>query len=162
PALRTYWLPVFVLTIVGVGGILYFNCSTSLIQLSVDDHYRGRVLSVYTLMHQGMATFGNLLLGMVATRWGTPWASGGGAEGRDRARRRGLMELPFSFRAVVRPVSRGDGGERLCLQLALQTYFAPDQVMVASPWCSRSRPRRWCSAVRFPSARRMRSHAQWR
>src|SRR4029450_14091178 len=79
PALRTYWLPVFVLTIVGVGGILYFNCSTSLIQLSVDDHYRGRVLSVYTLMHQGMATFGNLLLGMVATRWGTPWAIGCGA-----------------------------------------------------------------------------------
>lgn len=78
-AVRTYWLSVVVLTVVGVGGILYFNCSNSLIQLSVDDHYRGRVLGVYTLMHQGMATFGNLLLGVVATRWGTPWALGSGA-----------------------------------------------------------------------------------
>jgi len=78
-AVRTYWLSVAVLTVVGVGGILYFNCSNSLIQLSVDDAYRGRVLGVYTLMHQGMATFGNLLLGMLATRWGTPWALGCGA-----------------------------------------------------------------------------------
>jgi len=30
-------------------------------------------------MHRGTATFGNLLLGMAAARWGTPWAIGWGA-----------------------------------------------------------------------------------
>jgi MFS family permease len=78
-AVRTYWLALLLLILVGVGGILYFNCSNSLIQLHVEDRYRGRVMSVYTLMHQGTATFGNLLLGVLAARWGTAWALAGGA-----------------------------------------------------------------------------------
>ncbi|HVN84313.1 MAG TPA: MFS transporter [Candidatus Binatia bacterium] len=69
-----YRLALLVLTVVGVSGILYFNCTNALIQLSVEDGYRGRVMSVYTLMHQGMATFGNLMLGWAASRWGTPTA----------------------------------------------------------------------------------------
>jgi len=77
--MRTYWMGLVFLTLVGVGGILYFNCTNSLIQLHVEDSYRGRVMSVYTLMHQGTATFGNLLLGALAVRWGTPWALASGA-----------------------------------------------------------------------------------
>ncbi|HUI27720.1 MAG TPA: MFS transporter [Candidatus Kryptonia bacterium] len=77
--MRSYWLSLALLTVVGFGGILYFNCTNSLIQLSVEDGYRGRVMSVYTLMHQGTATFGNLLLGVLANRWGTPWALASGA-----------------------------------------------------------------------------------
>ena len=76
---RSYWPALALLTVVGFGGILYFNCTNSLIQLSVEDDYRGRVMSVYTLMHQGMATFGNLLLGVLANRLGTPWALACGA-----------------------------------------------------------------------------------
>jgi MFS family permease len=78
-AARSYWPALALLTLVGAGGIVYFSCSNSLIQLYVEDTFRGRVMSVYTLMHQGTATFGNLLLGVIAARWGTPWALASGA-----------------------------------------------------------------------------------
>jgi MFS family permease len=64
---------------VGSCGILYFNSSNTLVQLSVEDAYRGRVMSLYTLMHQGTATFGSLALGFVAERYGTPAALLSGA-----------------------------------------------------------------------------------
>lgn len=67
-----YALALILLTAVGIGGILYFNCSNTLVQLSVDDTYRGRVMSFYTLMHQGTATFGSLGIGVIADRFGTP------------------------------------------------------------------------------------------
>jgi predicted MFS family arabinose efflux permease len=69
---REYYLALVLLTAVGIGGILYFNCSNTLIQLSVDDTYRGRVMSFYTLMHQGTATFGSLAIGVLSDRYGTP------------------------------------------------------------------------------------------
>ena len=71
---RHYPLSLFLLALVGCGGITYFNCSNTLVQLSVPDTYRGRVMSLYTLMHQGTATFGSLALGVLADRYGTPAA----------------------------------------------------------------------------------------
>jgi len=71
---RSYTLSLLALTAVGGGGILYFNASNTLVQLSVDDAYRGRVMSLYTLMHQGTATFGSLALGVIADLYGTPTA----------------------------------------------------------------------------------------
>lgn len=76
---RNYTLSLFLLGGVGCGGILYFNASNTLVQLSVTDAFRGRVLSLYTLMHQGTATFGSLALGVIAERYGTPIALMGGA-----------------------------------------------------------------------------------
>jgi len=69
---RTYGLSLLLLAGVGCGGISYFISSNTLVQLSVEDAYRGRVMSLYTLMHQGTATFGSLALGLVANRFGTP------------------------------------------------------------------------------------------
>lgn len=71
---RNYTLSLFLLAAVGGGGILYFNASNTLVQLSVEDAYRGRVMSLYTFMHQGTATFGSLALGLVGERYGTPTA----------------------------------------------------------------------------------------
>ncbi len=71
---RSYPLSLVLLAAVGCGGILYFNSSNTLVQLSVEDNIRGRVMSLYTLMHQGTATFGALALGLVANRFGTPVA----------------------------------------------------------------------------------------
>ncbi len=76
---RSYGLSLLLLAGVGCGGILYFNASNTLVQLSVDDAVRGRVLSLYTLMHQGTATFGSLALGVIAERYGTPAALVSGA-----------------------------------------------------------------------------------
>jgi MFS family permease len=76
---RNYTLSLLLLAAVGSGGILYFNCTNTTVQLSVDDAYRGRVMSLYTLMHQGTATFGSLALGVIADYYGTPAALFSGA-----------------------------------------------------------------------------------
>jgi len=76
---RNYAASLCLLAFVGCGGITYFNCSNTLVQLSVDDEHRGRVMSLYTLMHQGTGTFGSLALGLAANRYGTPAALLGGA-----------------------------------------------------------------------------------
>ncbi len=76
---RNYTASLLLLAAVGGGGILYFNASNTLVQLSVDDAFRGRVMSLYTLMQQGTATFGSLVLGVVAERYGTPLALVSGA-----------------------------------------------------------------------------------
>ncbi len=75
----SYAVSLVLLGAVGCGGILYFNASNTLVQLSVGHAYRGRVMSLYTLMHQGTATFGSLLLGLTARRYGTPAALLAGA-----------------------------------------------------------------------------------
>ena len=76
---RTYDLSLILLAFVGTCGILYFNASNTLVQLNVEDAYRGRVMSLYTLMHQGTATFGSLALGVIADHEGTPTALLSGA-----------------------------------------------------------------------------------
>jgi predicted MFS family arabinose efflux permease len=76
---RSYPLSLLLLGVVGMGGIIYFNCSNTLVQLNVEDAFRGRVMSLYTLMHQGTSTFGSLALGVVADRQGTPTALVAGA-----------------------------------------------------------------------------------
>jgi len=76
---RNYTASLFLLAGVGCGGLLYFNASNTLVQLSVEDAIRGRVMSLYTLMHQGTATFGSLVLGIIAQRYGTPAALVSGA-----------------------------------------------------------------------------------
>jgi MFS family permease len=74
-----YHTSLVLLALVGCGGITYFNASNTLVQLSVEDAFRGRVMSLYTFMHQGTATFGSLALGVVASRSGTPAALLSGA-----------------------------------------------------------------------------------
>lgn len=70
----SYDLSLLLLFAVGGGGVVYFNVSNTLVQLNVDNQYRGRVMAVYALMHQGTATFGSLLLGGMAAAHGTPLA----------------------------------------------------------------------------------------
>jgi predicted MFS family arabinose efflux permease len=43
----------------------------------VDDAYRGRVMSLYTLMFIGTSPIGAILAGAVAQRWGAPMATSG-------------------------------------------------------------------------------------
>jgi MFS family permease len=69
-----YALSLVLLAIVGAGGIVYFNASNTLVQLAADDRHRGRVMSLYTFMHQGTATAGSLILGVIATQHDTPAA----------------------------------------------------------------------------------------
>lgn len=47
--------------------------SNTLVQSLVPDNLRGRVMSVYSMMFMGMAPFGALLAGTLATHLGAPW-----------------------------------------------------------------------------------------
>jgi MFS family permease len=76
---RSFALSLALLWASGCGGIVYFNASHTLVQLCVEDDFRGRVVSLYTLMHQGTAAFGSLVLGFAAAHYGTPAALLGGA-----------------------------------------------------------------------------------
>jgi MFS family permease len=59
----------------GLGLILYVATTNTLIQLSTEDHFRGRVMSLYTLMFMGTAPLGALISGAIAQRFGAPVAT---------------------------------------------------------------------------------------
>ncbi len=54
----------------GVSFMLQFTLINTLLQLSVADEMRGRVLSLYMLTFFGFAPFGNLAIGNLAHNWG--------------------------------------------------------------------------------------------
>jgi predicted MFS family arabinose efflux permease len=59
----------------GFGMIRYAATTNTLLQLVVEDRYRGRVMGLYTVMFLGTAPLGSLLLGAVAERFGAPAAA---------------------------------------------------------------------------------------
>ncbi len=59
----------------GFGLILYVASTNTLLQLTTEDRMRGRVMSLYTLMFIGTAPFGALICGVIAQRYGAPWAT---------------------------------------------------------------------------------------
>jgi MFS family permease len=56
----------------GFGMIRYAATTNTLLQLVVEDRYRGRVMGLYTVMFLGTAPLGSLVLGAVAERAGAP------------------------------------------------------------------------------------------
>jgi len=59
----------------GFGLILYVATTNILIQISTEDQYRGRIMSLYTLMFVGTAPIGALVSGSIAQRFGAPIAT---------------------------------------------------------------------------------------
>ncbi len=59
----------------GFGLILYISSTNTLVQMTTDDGFRGRVMSLYTFMFVGMAPFGALLAGSLAERFSAPIAT---------------------------------------------------------------------------------------
>ena len=59
----------------GFGLILYVATTNTLIQITTEDRYRGRVMSLYTLMFVGTAPIGALVSGSIAQRFGAPVAT---------------------------------------------------------------------------------------
>jgi MFS family permease len=69
---RIYLLSLVLLMIGGIGFLAFTAYNQTLVQLHVEDEYRGRVLSLYT-MSQGLNPFGALMMGFVAQKYlGTP------------------------------------------------------------------------------------------
>ena len=58
----------------GAGAIAMAVTANTTIQMSVPDHLRGRVMSVYTTVFAGSVPAGGLLMGWIASAWSVPTA----------------------------------------------------------------------------------------
>ncbi|MEO6462636.1 MAG: MFS transporter [Candidatus Eisenbacteria bacterium] len=72
---RIFELAVAINAIAGFGMILYAASTNTLVQLTVEEKFRGRIMSLYTLMFIGTAPAGSFVLGAVAERFGAPAAT---------------------------------------------------------------------------------------
>jgi MFS family permease len=69
---RVVWLSMLFICVAGLGMMVQMACSNTLIQTVVDDDKRGRVMSLFTMAFIGMAPFGSLFSGAIASRIGAP------------------------------------------------------------------------------------------
>lgn len=69
---RTTWLSLGLLLVTGFGVMATTASINTVLQTIVDDDKRGRVMSLYTMAFMGMAPFGGLLAGTLASRIGAP------------------------------------------------------------------------------------------
>lgn len=67
---QVLWLSLLMSLIIGLGTILAVASSNTVIQTIVEDDKRGRVMSLFTMALLGMAPFGNLIAGSLASRIG--------------------------------------------------------------------------------------------
>ena len=67
-------LSLIAMAVAGAGGIGMAVTANTTIQLSVPDHLRGRVMSVYTTVFSGSVPAGGLLMGAIGSAWGVPAA----------------------------------------------------------------------------------------
>jgi MFS family permease len=70
---RVFWLSMITMVITGWGMMQGMAASNTVIQTIVTEDKRGRVMSYYTMAFVGMAPFGSLLAGTMASRFGAPW-----------------------------------------------------------------------------------------
>ena len=59
--------------------LLYFSTTNTLIQLSVEDHMRGRVMGIWAVVFGGMLPVGGLEAGALSHWLGVPWTVASGA-----------------------------------------------------------------------------------
>ena len=67
---RHRWLSLLILPAAGLGMLMNFAASNTVLQTLVEDDKRGRVMSFFTMAFIGVAPFGNLVAGALATRLG--------------------------------------------------------------------------------------------
>jgi len=80
---QSRWLPLSLVFLAGVGGWMmgYMALNNNLLQISITDDVRGRVMSIYNL-DQGMVPLGTFMAGALADVFGAPLTlslMGGGA-----------------------------------------------------------------------------------
>ena len=69
-----FWLSMLTALVAGVGMMQGMAASNTVIQTLVSEEMRGRVMSFYTMAFMGMAPFGSLLAGSMASAFGAPTA----------------------------------------------------------------------------------------
>ncbi len=69
---RSLPLSLALMVLTGIGFMIHMASSNTLVQTLVREDMRGRVMALYTMAFMGMAPFGSLLAGTVASRIGAP------------------------------------------------------------------------------------------
>jgi MFS family permease len=69
---RSIWLSLALLLGSGFGMMVQMACANTLLQTIVEDDKRGRVMSFYSMAFTGIAPFGSLLSGALASKLGAP------------------------------------------------------------------------------------------
>ena len=70
---KIFWLSLVLISGAGMGLIVYFSSSTTLIQSNIEDSMRGRVMGIWALLFGGMMPVGNLYAGVVSQHFGVPF-----------------------------------------------------------------------------------------
>ena len=76
---RTLWLSCLILILIGIALLIVQSLTITLVQLHIADRVRGRVMSIYSLLHAGSDTMGNVVVGAVAVWLGLPLSLAVGA-----------------------------------------------------------------------------------
>ena len=76
---RSIWLSLGLLFLVGVGWVMQTTLTNTLLQITSPDNLRGRVMSVYSMLFQGMWRVGSMGAGLIAALISAPFAVGLGA-----------------------------------------------------------------------------------
>ncbi len=71
---ETMWLAGLLLISVGIVLLVLQSLAITLVQVHIADRVRGRVMSLYSMMHAGSDTMGNMLIGGIAVHLGLPLA----------------------------------------------------------------------------------------
>ena len=69
---RVLWLALLTVGVTGTGFIIQLASTNTLLQATVDERFRGRVMSFYTTAILGTVPIGSLLAGVAADRIGAP------------------------------------------------------------------------------------------
>jgi MFS family permease len=69
---RSVWPALLLMVVTGFGMIVQMASSNTVLQTIVDEDKRGRVMSLYAVSIRGMAPFGGLIAGSLASAIGTP------------------------------------------------------------------------------------------
>jgi MFS family permease len=102
---RTMWLDLVLMFMAGWGTISIAATCNTIIQLTVPDILRGRVMSVYTTVFAGVTPFGALFAGTVASAGGAPTALLAGGVIAVLAAVVGLALLPGGARLAMVPIA---------------------------------------------------------
>ena len=76
---RSYYLALACLMVGGWGMLIYFSTTNTIIQTTVSDDMRGRVMGIWALVFGGMLPLGGLESGTLSHWFGVPWTIAIGA-----------------------------------------------------------------------------------
>jgi MFS family permease len=99
----TLWWSLLLLFVIGWSGINVMVGSNMIIQMLVEDHLRGRVMSLHGMVFMGALPLGSLCLGKAASLFGAPISIAAAAIGTILAGLVFLLRLP-ALKEIARPV----------------------------------------------------------